>query len=546
MFKSKRLALGMVSIFMVLGPAGAQSAAGNASTATDTAASSTDSTQPAQVLIPKVCPANPGLAQSTDKKQIKSEPRLIPAPWINRGIPGNTDTVTTPSPSSSKKVMKTPVPGVTQASVPEIAKQPLTLDRALEIAFKNSPDIRVALDQVERSRGVVSETRSAFNPTFNLQGTTVFQGPTASVPAGDGTSIPTVISPVSSAALNVLLPLDISHRIGYASEISQFQFQIQYLSMVSASEKLILNVKGAYYDLLRACGQLSVAQAAVEDSKVRLDNTKARHDAGTAPLFDVTTAEVDLANLNQQLIAAQNRVYIAQAALNRVLGVDINNPTQVENSEISVTASTVDIPGAVDEAYTRRPEVKAAQMAFTLAKTNVNLQKTGLLPSLGISGGPKYNFNPSGYTTDRFSWQACLQLTIPLSDGGVTRAKVREAKADVQNSSDTLDQVKLNVAQEIRTASLNLQEAALRTQTTAKAVALAEEALGLANVRYEAGIALLVEVTNAQSQLTQARFNHINAQFDYAVAQAQLLRATSTQPELNQLQLLAGNNVAKP
>ena len=170
------------------------------------------------------------------------------------------------------------------------------------------------------------------------------------------------------------------------------------------------------------------------------------------------------------------------------------------------------------------------------------LQKTGLLPSLALSGGPSYDFNPSGFSSNNYTWTAGAILSVPIWDGGVTKAKVRQAKADVQNSAATLAKSKISVAKEVRNAALNLQEAALRTQTTAHAVSLAEDALSIATDRYDAGIAVLVEVTNAQSQLTQTRFNCVNAQYDYAVALAQLQRATSCQPELNQLQLLASQD----
>ena len=80
-------------------------------------------------------------------------------------------------------------------------------------------------------------------------------------------------------------------------------------------------MKRNYYELLRACGQAETAQAAVDVANVRLKNTQSRFEAGTVPKFDVTTAQVDLANLNQQLIAAESRVNIAQANLNRVLGI---------------------------------------------------------------------------------------------------------------------------------------------------------------------------------------------------------------------------------
>ena len=118
------------------------------------------------------------------------------------------------------------------------------------------------------------------------------------------------------------------------------QYQVQYLAMVTVSEKLIVDVKSAYYELLRACGQKEVgSQAAVQSSEARLANIKAKQEEGAVPRFDVTSAEVELSNLNQSLIVAQNQVYLAQSTLNGVLGVDVNYPTQILSVDIPITTT---------------------------------------------------------------------------------------------------------------------------------------------------------------------------------------------------------------
>jgi outer membrane protein TolC len=227
--------------------------------------------------------------------------------------------------------------------------------------------------------------------------------------------------------------------------------------------------------------------------------------------------------------------------LNRTLGVAVNTPTQVLDITPPVDIAQVDVESSINAAHERRPEVRAARTAIALNQRNVKLQRTGLLPSLQVGANAFYNVETTTFMSENVNWNAVLTLSVPIWDGGVTRARVQQARADVANAVDTLDQTRLEVGLDVRTAALNLEEASRRTQTTASAVVLAEEALRLANVRYDAGIATLVEVTNAESQLTQARFNFVNAQYDYAVALAQLQRATSTQPELNQLQLLGGS-----
>ncbi|MCE5199947.1 MAG: TolC family protein [Armatimonadota bacterium] len=421
--------------------------------------------------------------------------------------------------------------------------RPITVDEALEIGFRNNPGLRIAVDVLNRSRAVVSEARAAFNPTFNATVTYLRQpGSTVTFPGQAGqpaTEIVTTQAANTTVGVNAFLPLDINRSLAFSGQITEYQFRIQYLNLLATSETLIQNIKVAYYDLLRACGQQDTAQAAVDVSRVRLDNTRARFEAGTVPKFDLTTAEVDLANLEQQLIQQETRVEQVRGVLNRVLGIDLNTPTQVVQSAPPAMGAPVDIPAAVQTAYQHRPEVQAGQEAISLNETSVKLQRTGYLPNLGVSGGLNYTAETSGLSSNSLNWQAALTLNIPIWTGGVTRARVRQAQADVANAVDTLEQTRLAVALDVRAAALNIDEAVRRRQSTAAAVILAEEALRLANVRYEAGIATLVEVTNAESQLTQARFNNVNALYDFATAQAQLQRATACQPEIDRLTLLA-------
>lgn len=424
------------------------------------------------------------------------------------------------------------------------SQQAITLDEAIRVAFESSPSIKSALSQIESARGAMDEASAHFRPTFNVGTTTTFQGPVSTMNVG-ASSIALQQSPATSATLSATLPLDLTRQIRYSSEIARRQFQVQYLAMLSTSEQLIADVKGAYYDVLRAGGQEQVAQSAVDAAKARLGVIQAKREAGTAPQYDVTSAEVELDNLTQSLIVAQNTTSLAQSSLNRVMGIDVNTPTQVVVVDVPITTETVDIRGSIDTALANRPEVKSANASVAISETNVRLQKAGAMPSLSLTGGPSYNFNPGMTSTSNSSWSIAFGVSFPAYDGGVTKAKVRQAKAAVQTSRSALEDRKLTVAQEVRSAALNLQEAARRSKTTAHAVKLAEDALDIATERYKAGIAVLVEVTNSQSQLTQARVNDVNARYDYAVALAKLQRATSSQPELDHLRLLADPAAAK-
>ncbi len=429
-----------------------------------------------------------------------------------------------------------------QPTMPDLTK-PITMDQALAIAFCQSPDIKAAVALTQRSQAVIAETRANFMPRFNADVLQQWQGPAVTIPAGAfGPAQTTPVSLVNAnstqISTNVLLPLDINNRLAFATEVAKYQYQIDYLNLRGISEQLLFDVQSAYYNLLRAMGQEEVSQAAVDVANARLKDATARFAAGTAPRFDVTRAQVDVANLTQQLIQSKARVATARSALNRVMGIDVNSPTEIVRSEVVVQNLKVDIAKEVQKAQSLRPNVLAAETSIALNRANARLQRTGILPSLSASGTVNYAFEPSGFTSQNTTWTALLDLKIPIWDGGVTKARVAQAYADVNRSQAQVEQSKLGVGLEARTAALNLQEAIERVSTTAENVALAEEALRLATVRYTAGISTLVEVTDAESALTQAQFNAVNARYDYAIALADLQRATSQQPDIVKLQLL--------
>ncbi|MCE5323528.1 TolC family protein [bacterium] len=426
--------------------------------------------------------------------------------------------------------------GILEAPSPSELSCPITMNKALELAFRYNPSIKIAVDQMQKSQGTVDEARASFNPQFSAQGVYARQNEIESNFGGQSFLLQR--ADTLDGTLNAVLPLDINKKLGYTRDIAKYQFDIQYLSLLTTSEDLILSVKTAYYDLLRACGQQDVAQAAVDVAQTRLNNTQAMFEAGTVAKFDVTTAQTDLANLNQQLIQAKNRVLVAQAALNRVMGVDVNIPTQIVKQTPTIQGVPVDVPAAIQTAYQKRPEVQAQEKVVKLNEKGVKLQRSSYYPTLTLAALYGYTFATTGLNTANSNYQGTLTLNIPIWNGGITRARVEQAQADVENSKDTLNQIQLGVSLDVRTAALSLEEAAKRVATTQQNVDLADEALRLANVRYNAGIALLVEVTNAESQLTQANFNNVNAMYDYATAQAQLQRATSCIPELANLALL--------
>jgi outer membrane protein TolC len=122
-------------------------------------------------------------------------------------------------------------------------------------------------------------------------------------------------------------------------------------------------------------------------------------------------------------------------------------------------------------------------------------------------------------------WQVGVGATLDVFDAGLIRSRVHEAEGARDSAAAALEQARQSVALDVRTALSTLRQAQVNRQTTAANVQQAQEALRIAQVRYRAGVATSVEVTDAQVALTQAQTNQVNAEYDYLDAQAALARA---------------------
>mgnify|MGYP001368751932 FL=1 len=119
-----------------------------------------------------------------------------------------------------------------------------------------------------------------------------------------------------------------------------------------------------------------------------------------------------------------------------------------------------------------------------------------------------------------------MQLSIPLFDGGVRRARVDEAAIERRQADLAAEQTRLEVDKQIEDAWSAHVEAESRLRVTATSIAEASEALAIENLKQEQGVGLVTDVLNAETTLLGAQADRLQAQFDLITTRFGLLRAT--------------------
>jgi len=279
-----------------------------------------------------------------------------------------------------------------------------------------------------------------------------------------------------------------------------------------------------------------VSAQAVDRSELNLKSAKGFYDVGTRPKFDVTRAEVDVANARVALIRAQNAVSLARIGLNQAMGIAINAPTRIRDI-LAYEHVEFDKDTLVAEALRQRPEYKQARLRGDAAEATVRQNFRDFFPGVfgvgSVGAGHVQNdfqgqgsSNPPGvFTSQTRDWQIGLELRWSIFDGGNKIARYREAKALLEAAQAGVRDTELQIWQQVEQAYVNVVAAEEQIGAAQKAVESAQENFRLSQGRFDAGVGTIIELTDAQLALTQAQATEAQALSDYRVAIARLERS---------------------
>ena len=327
----------------------------------------------------------------------------------------------------------------------------------------------------------------------------------------------------ASARVTVAQLIDLTGIVKTAEQIGQLEEALTRLELARTRQETALQVKNGYYSVLRAEAFVGVNEAAVAQSQELLRVTTAQKDAGVASQFDVLRAQTQLDNNKQALISSRNQVSIAKNAFANTLGVDPSTPVDPQEPPVPPTP-TLDEEGLIQTAFTQRPEYLQADINIIKAQKNIKLAHRNLEPYANVVVGGAYD-GTSRFLRQRGTAAVGVTLTVPLYDGGATRASQDAARTDERGALIQKDQFVRGIKAEVQQSIIAVNDARDRSESVAGTVTQAQEALRLANVRFRAGVGTQLEINDAQTALTQAQTNQVNAQYDFLGALARLSRA---------------------
>jgi outer membrane protein len=398
----------------------------------------------------------------------------------------------------------------------------LNMERCIELALKVQPTLMRDRYMVMQKEALLGQARSSYYPKVDVSAgvTRNFIEKQTSDPIFKGTYPYNAYNQNNgTASLNQMI-----YDFGRTpSEVNTKKFDLESskFDLDNTITTVSNNVRSAYYEVLRAKRSRDVNLEAVDQNKQHLEQAKTLFTAGKKPKYDVTKAELDLSNAGLKLITAENDLKIAQVKLNNAMGVDETSIYSIEDT-LSFLEYAITLENALNRAYQNRPDFKSLIAQRNAASMAVKRAQKDYLPS--INGKAGYNFVGSEYPLGQ-GWNAGMVMTLNIFEGNMTRNKVEESLAKARSIEATIASKRLDILLDVKQAYLNLIKAKDAIANTDLQVRQATENLELANLRYSAGIADPLEVTDATASYSQAKLSNIGALYDYKIAQANIEKA---------------------
>jgi OMF family outer membrane factor len=439
--------------------------------------------------------------------------------------PANAQPQPAPPPPSPQPESPSWLPGVQDVTAAETAtpgKLTLSMARAVEIALKQQPNVRLAIAQADAAVGRVEQAGVPEQPIVALSGT---------ISAGTRALRPFFTSQEASG-----LQAGVNWRI-YDFGLTAANVHAARATADAAKASIVTTgldvrqaVELAYLESIARHKLILVAQATVKSEEGHLDQAKRFVAAQAHDPIEVAQAQSRLANARSSLAQAQSNEAVALANLRAAIGwVDPTRAPEVDpNWPESADQTPPELPALTADARQHRPELLALDKQLESADaslTAAHAERRPVLSAFALAQYSPVSGNGFDFTTnDQPVWSAGLTLAWNLWDGGKSRADVHVARANLQGAAAQRDQLLVTLTSALEAARAVILANRANVQASTEAVQAAQAELKLANARYAQGLGSQIELADAQTAVTTAEGNLVSAEWQLADAWAALRR----------------------
>ena len=406
------------------------------------------------------------------------------------------------------------------------AQSLLSVEEAVGIALKNNYDVSVARNNADVAKVNNTLGNAGMLPNIGVTGTDNYSVNNVYLNLSSGSTITSSAGTSNSfnagAALNWTL-FDGTKMFITKNKLTQIEKlgEIQFRDMVMQT---IYNVNVAFYQVVVQKQQLLAIRDVMAYSLERVKILQKGYDAGIAHKNDLLQAKIDL-NVNRESEINQlNTIRNSKRALNQVIARDPETEYDVADTiPLGYQPDPVDL---MNKLYVNNTSVLTYQKQVDIAKLSLGEFKTYYLPKLNLVASYNYlqNDNSASNVLTNRTYGPLVggSLIIPIYQAGNALRQVKAAKIELQSSQYSLENVKLQVNTQLKTALTQYEDQKILLGIEKDNLTLAKENLRISLERLRLGQTTALEVRQAQESYANSLARYYDFEFNMKVAETQL------------------------
>ncbi|MFH0763853.1 MAG: TolC family protein [Candidatus Omnitrophota bacterium] len=395
----------------------------------------------------------------------------------------------------------------------------LVLDDCVKAALANNPKLRQMASKVELNKAKAGISKSGYLPQASTTGGYTHYDTSKIAFESFSIAGPDKRYNVLSENTGVSqLIWDFGKTLNQIRAANETLSAAQY-EFLETQENTILNAEKAYFSVMRAQLLLEAAKDKLGMTKVHLERAEGFCEVGFQQPYDVTKAELSVANANLDLVTANKDFQLAKASLNSIMGNA--GGTDYRVTEIKdFRPAEANLEEALKQAAANRVELQKMQAQARAAQADLEAKKKSNWPTVSAGGNHQVSDTDTPGVGNVRNWNAGAQVSWPWFDGFRTKSEIEAAQASLKMAQLGIQDETLNIGLEVQKAVLSLDEARERITAIQKLLQQATENLEILQARYKEGLSSTIEVADAETSFVSARQNHASSIAEYLASYA--------------------------
>ena len=422
-----------------------------------------------------------------------------------------------------------------------VAQEVLTLDQAINIALRDNRNTQNARFEVDKTHEKLAATRTQLLPSFKLSSlvsqplstfdTTFEKGifgtfPTIGPIPNEETVITSDTKPTALIVGQISQPLSQLHRIKLQIKQQETAGQISEAQLSAKQQKLVNDVKRAYYGILETQSAHDAAEANIKLYR-ELDRVTGEYVVQQVVLktehMDVQTR---LAKAEYDVLTLKNLLSTRKEQLNNLLGRDVRTEFAVSEGleAVQIMMRETDLTQARERAVAQRPEIREARLRVEQAKINKRIKKSEFIPDVSLTVNYVSTFSYSDFLPRNVSGVG-VQMDWEVFDWGRKKRELSERERSISQADNDLKEMQSQVEMEVNARFRTVQESSHLLRVAKLAQTTARANVQLVAHKYRLDAVLLKDVLHAQSALANSDYDYQKALLSFWTAKADFEKA---------------------